>query len=179
MLNLSTYDPPQGWEVAGPNRRYALGRRWAYQPTAESTLVWLMLNPSTADGEADDPTIRRLISFSKREGFTSLLVVNLFSLRSPKPKTLLTHAAPNDARNDDSVRVACQLFGPVVCAWGAAQSQPVVAERAAYVLERLVPEGTDLRCLGLTSGGYPRHPLYVKADEPMLRFDPYQGVFPL
>ena len=67
-----------------PSVDLALTRRWAEGPP----LVVCMLNPSTADAEEDDPTIRRCVGFAKRDGFAALEVVNLFAFRATDPKAM-------------------------------------------------------------------------------------------
>ena len=64
--------------------RWSLGRRWAEGPC----LAWLMLNPSRADAEGDDPTLMRVTAFSRRWGYGSLRVVNLYPFRSPHPRAV-------------------------------------------------------------------------------------------
>jgi hypothetical protein len=121
-----------------------------------------MLNPSTADAEQDDPTIRRCVGFSRSWGAGALVVVNLFALRSTDPAALLTHPEPVGADNDEHLRdVALDAWrdgGRLVCAWGAHLAAP---PRALEVHERV--RDMDPLCLGTTKSGAPRHPLYVKA----------------
>jgi hypothetical protein len=62
-------------------------------------MAWVMLNPSTADAEVDDPTIRRCMSFAKREGYDGIEVLNLYGLRATKPKHLLDHPDPEGPQN--------------------------------------------------------------------------------
>ena len=64
--------------------RYAFWRKWAEGPQ----VLFIMLNPSTADECVDDPTIRRCIRLAKGWGFGSLAVGNLFAFRTPSPMTL-------------------------------------------------------------------------------------------
>lgn len=146
--------------------RYDLTRRWADGPIA----LWIMLNPSTADAIEDDPTIRRCISFSKREGCGKLVVVNLYAFRSTDPKALLAATDAVGPQNHDTIRYWMSLpqTSAVVAAWGAwpttqrhAPARPAV-EQFARQYEQ------SLRCLGTTKAGAPRHPLYVKGDQPLL-----------
>ena len=62
--------------------RYSLTRRFA----DGLDLVFVMLNPSTADADKDDPTIRRCCGFADRMGFGGIIVVNLFALRAAAPE---------------------------------------------------------------------------------------------
>jgi hypothetical protein len=143
--------------------RYSLGRRWN-EPMPERLPVldlWVMLNPSTADAEIDDPTIRRCIAFSRSWGADGLRVVNLFALRSTDPAALNRHPDPIGPRNDATLKLLAQatreLGGRIVCAWGA---HPMAAVRGRMVLPLL----GDAMCLGTTKAGAPRHPLYVRGD---------------
>lgn len=148
--------------------RYDLTRRWAPGPTA----LFVMLNPSTADADLDDPTIRRCVSFADREGCGKLAVVNLYALRSSKPAALLEHPDPVGPRNAATIRR--WLAGPgtqlVVAAWGAFCTSPAARRSgvARLHVEQLAADaGRNLLCLGHTKAGAPRHPLYVRGDQPL------------
>src|SRR4051794_16373452 len=96
--------------------RYRLERTWEARA---GTVTWIMLNPSTADAEVDDPTLTRCLSFTRAAGWGRLLVVNLFALRSTDPAQLAQHADPVGPRNLDHVREALQEANLIVAAWGA------------------------------------------------------------
>lgn len=138
--------------------RFTLTRRWSIGPT----LVWCMLNPSTADEQTDDPTIRKCIGFSRRAGTGSLVVVNLSPWRATDPKALFAaHAAGLDVlafeENKRAIEWACAQ-GPCVAAWGANFKEWMAPARLTLGLACMQ---TSLDCLGLTSKGQPRHPLMV------------------
>lgn len=67
--------------------RYLLARIWDPSPAA-ALLVWIMLNPSTADHERDDPTVRRCAGFARRLGYGGIAVANLYSYRATDPREL-------------------------------------------------------------------------------------------
>lgn len=131
---------------------------------------FIMLNPSTADAEQDDPTIRRCKFFAKREGCSRLVVVNLFALRATNPAELLKAIeAGEDAVGPDNnahVLLAYCHADLVVAAWGA---NPVVKQAPGYTI--MAPE-KPLMCLGRTKGDDPRHPLYIRKDQPLERWLP-------
>ncbi len=141
--------------------RYSLFRRWSVGPVCG----FVMLNPSTADAETDDPTIRRCISFAMREGCGALEVFNLFAFRATEPEDMAQAVDPVGPENDRHiVDGLARVDGPIICAWGA---HWMARERADQVLAII---GSRARCLGLTKRGMPRHPLYVKGDAPLVLF---------
>lgn len=140
--------------------RYSLTRRWS---SGNRVALFVMFNPSTADADTDDPTIRRCVAFARREGCDALEVVNCFAIRSPDPVLVRKWASQwidiVGPGNREHVRRAVLRASLVVCAWGshAVNTSPVPT---------IVAEA-DRWCLGTTKDGSPRHPLYVRADEPL------------
>lgn len=147
--------------------RYRLTRTWG---SPASPAVFVMLNPSTADAEQDDPTVRRCIGFAKAWGHGSLIVVNLYALRSTDPRALWNHAAPVGGRvNDTHIAGALRQAGLVVAAWGA-HARP---HRVEAFREIAAETRTRVMHLGLTMRGAPRHPLYLPAVSRLhVWFDP-------
>lgn len=136
-------------------------RTW--EPT-EGCLDCVMLNPSTADAQKDDATIRRLVGFATRKGYGSVRVYNLFAYRATRPIELEQATDPVGPDNDAWLQ---GIRGIVLCAWGN-NSWPT---RAAYVTRLLRAKGCQLVCLGKTLSNQPKHPSrlpYVKATwEPL------------
>ncbi len=156
--------------------RYTLSRPAMAPLTTQpgwKPLAFCMLNPSTADAQSDDPTIRRCRYFAERwaeqHGTAGMVVVNLYALRSSDPAVLKRHADPVGPQNDQWIKsVASECSGVMVCAWGA-NADPL---RAAHVVQMLQDAGIKLLCLGTTREGHPRHPLYVKGDTPLVEYCP-------
>jgi hypothetical protein len=117
-----------------------------------------MLNPSAADAEHDDPTIRRCIGFARRWGYGALDVVNLFAFRTHSPALLKRAADPVGPENDRHLAETVARASRVVAAWGCHGG---FDGRNTKVLPLL---GNSSVCFGLTRGGHPRHPLYVRGD---------------
>ena len=146
--------------------RYLLWRFWGVS-TLLRLVAFIGLNPSTADENEDDPTIRRCIGFAKAWGYEGILMVNLWGFRATEPKDLMLEAAfGKDIRgpaNYDWVRWACRRAELVVASWGADGSWD---EGAEYCVKKIRPilndRQTPLFCLGETKAGQPRHPLYLK-----------------
>jgi hypothetical protein len=147
------------WLSQDGRYRYSLWRRWG----SGDPLTFVMLNPSTADATTDDPTIRRCIGFAKTFGYEAVRVMNLFALRATDPKELARTADPIGPQNDDALAAAnADANGWLIAAWGA---HPFAQRRARDVAQR---RGIRWRALGVTKDGSPRHPLYVRADAPLI-----------
>jgi hypothetical protein len=145
--------------------RYQLGRAWDDGPIAR----FIMLNPSTADATEDDPTIRRCISFAKREGAGAISVVNLFAFRATKPIDMMKADDPIGPENNDHLREwVGHEFGfakIVIAAWGA---NHMATKRFNQICARGVIDTRYWQCLGKTKSGAPGHPLYIKGDAPLI-----------
>jgi hypothetical protein len=142
--------------------RYDLTRVW--RPDLDR-VVFCMLNPSTADGTQDDPTIRRCVGFADAWGYGGLVVVNLFALRATDPKQIFEHyytkGSPVGPDNDRVLLDRTANAPLVVAAWGVHGVMLLRDER----VRRLFREANvRLHHLGITKDGHPRHPLYLKAD---------------
>ncbi len=140
--------------------RYWLKRRWDDGPE----IVFVGLNPSTADAKTDDPTLRRIMGFCSDWGFSAVTVINLFAWRSRHPRELSTVQDPVGPRNNYWIKKLCQGTEPVVAAWGNGGS---LHGRDQYALTRM----TELYCLGVTQQGRPRHPLYAPATCHLVKVD--------
>lgn len=135
--------------------------------TGPRRLVFIMLNPSTADAETDDPTIRRCTGFAATLGYTGIIVLNLYAFRATQPAALWSQSDPVGPSNDMYLP-ALAGDDTIVCAWGA-NAKP---DRVAHVAALLREAGARLMCLGTTKSGAPRHPLYVRGDQPLTEWSP-------
>ena len=154
------YVSQSGAVVVDPYR-YLLWRFW--NPDLPH-LLWILLNPSTADERGDDPTLRRVHGFSQRFGFGGLEVVNLFALRSADPRALARMVDPVGPENDDYIREAVARAAKIIVAWG---SYGALNARDHCILAQLA---SPVFCLGITRNGNPRHPLYLQGDTALRSF---------
>ena len=156
--------------------RYSLSRWWR---RVGPRIAWVMLNPSTADAAQDDPTIRRVVGFSKAWGFTHVEVVNLFAYRTPSPARLWERRCDIvGPQNRDYLRAAIFAADRVMVAWGAAKDGRIAAQVDA-VKAIVRPAGILPQCLGTTQSGAPRHPLYLAADTKPVRWPEITSPFRL
>lgn len=135
--------------------RYQLWRIW------DQTLplaVFIMLNPSTADAEEDDPTIRRCMNYARSWGYGGIKVVNLFAYRATNPMELAKVSDPIGPLNNQYIFDAVNNSYIVIAAWGTHGSLYNRDKKVIRIFEN------KLRYLGLTKDGHPKHPLYLKAD---------------
>ena len=141
--------------------RYALWRVWS---PALPLLLFVGLNPSTANHTMNDPTITRCIKRATRQGFGGLLVGNLFSLVSSNPEILVGDDQAVGPDTDAYLQKMITMATCVLCAWG---SFPAVKDRSATVLD-MIPEPY---CLGVNSDGQPKHPLYIPYRVQMVKME--------
>lgn len=150
--------------------RYNLTR---YLGPGTMPCLFIMLNPSTADAEVDDPTIRRCKEFAKAAKCDVLVVVNLFAFRATSPDAMMKAEDPigpeNDAFLTRSLDYVIKYKGPIICAWGALGKY---RRRDETVLAGIRAMGGEPKAFSLTKDGSPGHPLYLKKD---LVAVPYEG----
>lgn len=145
--------------------RYELRRVWDEQ---KPLCAWIMLNPSTADAEQDDPTIRKCIGFAQRWGCGGILIGNLFAFRATKPRDLWKADDPRGPNNEFHLERIIESTPALILAWGGMPNRSAFqrAARALYphqVMTRVLPGGSRPVCFGRTQGQYqqPRHPLML------------------
>ncbi len=141
--------------------RYRLVRRWSVAPAA----TFVMLNPSTADADLDDPTIRRCEGFARSWGHGGIVVVNLFAFRATDPRDLVNamHAGEDvvGPENDTFLRDAVTGSSLTVAAWG---TRGRLAGRDTAVVSLIQGLGVALTALRVSKDGLPVHPLYLPAN---------------
>ena len=142
--------------------RYALWRIW---DTNKPFALFIGLNPSTADETEDDPTIRRCVRFATEWAYGGLYMANLFAFRATDPSVMTSCPSPVGPDNDHHLLTRAKEAGVIVCAWGTHGAHQ---ERDTSVTKLL--SDYDLKCLGQTKDGHPRHPLYIRADKTL---EPY------
>lgn len=143
--------------------RYALWRAWSAN---YPRVVFILLNPSTADEQRNDPTIRRCMGFARAWQFGSVEVVNLFAYRATDGRELLKAVDPVGEENNRFLMRAVERCSTVVVGWG---SRGTLLGRDREVISLLAGR-KDVYCLGTTKGGHPRHPLYVRGDTVLEHF---------
>lgn len=146
--------------------RYLLWREWrvAENSDPQRDVAFIGLNPSTADENADDPTIRRCIGFAKAWGYDGILMLNLFAFRATDPADMKRAVDPVGPENDAKILESVGAAAIVVAAWG---QHGAYRSRAFDVRKKLLKD-FDVKCLGKTNNGHPRHPLYVRGDAKLI-----------
>ena len=133
--------------------RYRLWRRW--EGETQAIVAFVMLNPSTADAERLDPTVRRCFGFARDWGFGGMEVVNLFALRSTYPELLKKVEDPVGPYDDAAILAALKSSDLAFVSWGV-HGRLRARDREVMGLAEGI---CDLCCLGTTKAGDPLHPL--------------------
>jgi hypothetical protein len=129
--------------------RYQLSRVWDIN---KPKILFIMLNPSTADEFVEDPTIRRVINYAKDWGYGSVYVGNLYAFRSTDPKGLNNVEDPIGPENITNIQALIGLVDKVIYAWGNERKEP-------EWLKKLVDAPY---CIDISKKRIPKHPLYLK-----------------
>ena len=152
-------------QVATNGHRFALWRRIGL---GDAIVHWIMLNPSTANGDTDDATMRRVTAYSRSWGYSLLTVSNLWSYRATKPAALFKWLnkggewiSRTTAESDRWVAQMARRADRVIVAWGARGSKD---RRGLAMLRFLDGLGVTPFALALTGNGQPVHPLHQPAS---------------
>ncbi len=148
---------------ADRRHRYTLIHRWddLLTPDSGKGIAWICLNPSTADENQLDPTLRRIRGFSDSWGYTHFVMLNLFGWRDTSPAGMKAVPDPVGPDNDHWISHWAARVDRVMCGWGEHGSH---LERDRHVLDLLKPYRHKTYALVRNASGRPKHPLYVAAD---------------
>ena len=136
--------------------RYSLKREW---DTYKNKILYIMLNPSFADDKDDDPTIRRLINFTKKFNSGGFLVGNIFTTITPNPKELDKSKGMSDKNFEELIKLINKV-DQIVYAWGSSIEEP-------QLLKKLV---LNPKCFGKNLNGTPKHPLYLPKNSKLIAY---------
>lgn len=150
--------------------RYWLGQSWGRAPAAYPTITFVMMNPSTADAERDDATMRACRRIAQHHGFLRLGVVNVMGFRATAPADLLRAEDPAGPLNALHARIhLSQTVGPIVCSWGQVHKRLARHEMAMVALLAQPEFSERLVALKIAMDGRPYHPLYQSPSTPLTR----------
>ena len=136
--------------------RYSLNREW---DKSKNKILYIMLNPSLADDKNDDPTIRRLINFTKKFNYGGFLVGNIFTTITPNPKELDKSKGMSDKNFEELIKLINKV-DQIVYAWGSSIEEP-------QLLKKLV---LNPKCFGKNLNGTPKHPLYLPKNSKLIAY---------
>ncbi len=184
MLEAPTHDPGGkvriklaegiiGEAIISPCEKYrpSMSRDWTPQGASPKAVLWLGMNPSTANAFVSDPTCNRELIFSKDWGYTRYLKGNMLDYRATDPKSL-----PHDltiARSEQNLPEILRMADEaefVVMGYGKMHKRYhiIIRETIAAIQATRKP----LMCLGLNKDGSAKHPLYLRKDTPLEVFSP-------
>lgn len=149
--------------------RYKLTRHWPrgfFGSRQPRSIVFIGLNPSTADDKEDDNTIRRCIDFAKRWDYDGLIMLNLFAFRNRDPKVLCNHPMYVGPDNDRHILETVEENPHIVACWGG-DKVITQSNRDKQVVELI---NRPMLCLGYTKFCHPLHPLFVPASTELVEY---------
>lgn len=171
LVRLALPPDVTGEAIFSPCGRYrtVLARAWTKQP--RRWLMWCGMNPSTADGQEDDPTVQRECTRTRSLGYDGYLKVNVLDYRATHPKDLLgPGVVANSAANHPTIMRLATISEAVVMAHGNLHARFV--PWADNLTHELIGDGHRLLCLGQNKNGSPKHPLYLAAETALREYRP-------
>lgn len=144
-------------------------RRWTGDVFPDRYVLFIGMNPSTADASANDPTCAREWQFTLREGYHGMVKTNVGDYRATNPKDLMAAGlSVSSPENLPTIRQSAAGAALVIVCHG--KLNPPLALAAKAILAALHEDGVDLWCFGTNADGSPKHPLYLRADTPLIRY---------
>ena len=151
----------------GDQNRLTLTRTW---DASLDRVCFIGLNPSTADHQVDDPTVRRWMHFARRWGNGGFVAVNLYPFRSSSPAACRRwadwesngpdwYARDDILANIDVVAREAKAAALVVACWGAGTWDADLVERVIEEVTTGTEPWRDIHCFGTTASGDPIHPM--------------------
>lgn len=142
--------------------RYALWRTWDKD---KPVVMFIMLNPSTADGNKDDPTIRKCMAYAKAWGYGALIVGNLYAFKTKDPKVLENILFPIGPHCDSWLYTLSKMADLRIAAWGNKILSDKRVEQVKGILSsHMKGIVSRLYYLELSKSGNPKHPLYLRKN---------------
>lgn len=171
-----THDPggkvklqlPQGWTSSvlfqGKTQQYRSILHYGWGPG--ETILWVMMNPSTATDECLDPTLAKCGRITKKLGYGGFSVCNVCDYRLTDSKLLHKQEQPCSGGNKHIMAHACLHSAITIVGWGNLHRS--IKQHASDAVLALRTAGKDLYCLAINKDGSPKHPLYCKESSPLL-----------
>ncbi|KKC39257.1 hypothetical protein WH87_03245 [Devosia epidermidihirudinis] len=156
-------------QFSADGRYRQLMRRWTGDVFPERYVLFIGMNPSTADARVNDPTCAREWAFTQREGYSAMVKGNVGDYRATNPKALLEPGvvAVSD-ENLPAMRAAAAGAALVIVCHGKLNKALAPAGKA--LVEVLRADGVEMWCFGTNGDGSPKHPLYLRGDSPLVQF---------
>lgn len=169
-VRLRLAEGVRGDAVMSADGRYRqIMRRWLGETFPENYILFIGMNPSTADASVDDPTCAREWTFARREGFSAMVKCNVGDYRATDPKMLVAPGVVAvSPANIPAIRNAARGAGRVVLCHG--KLNKALAPAGRELVAALRSDGVELWCFGTNADGSPKHPLYLRGDTQLVRY---------
>lgn len=150
--------------------RFRLDR--TVNPSLAGRVLFIGINPSTADAVRDDPTVRKWKGFVRRwgdNGYGHFTVGNVFAYRSDDPRVLKDVDDPVGPDNFETLKYLVTTCDIIVPCWGRVNKVPKnLRGEFEKVMGLLAGCGKPVYVFGMTKCGNPKHPLMLAYDTHMI-----------
>lgn len=137
--------------------RYILGRKWSNK----GKCLFILLNPSTADAFKLDPTITRAYNLSKKLGLGELIILNIFAIRGSNPEIIKKVSDPIGPLNNYYIKKYVKKSDLIILGWG---NHGKINNRSKEIIDIIKKVKKEIYVLDINKNGEPKHPLYIKSD---------------
>lgn len=138
-------------------------------PLKPHAIMFVGLNPSTANESTNDPTVTRCMNFSWDWGYDFFFMMNVFALRSTDPKLLYTAHQPRGLLNPFYIQRVAQKCNAAVCCWGNHGKYCNAGKHVEMILR--YKSNIQIFHFGLTNENQPKHPLYLPKDNKIIKWE--------
>jgi hypothetical protein len=149
--------------------RYLLERDWS----KGSSILFILLNPSTADADKLDPTLKRAYNIAKKYGYGKLVVVNIFAVRGSDPSVIKDIVDPIGELNNYYIKKYSKKADRIIIGWG---NHGIYKNRSLEILKILKIYYDKIYVLGINKSGEPKHPLYTKKNIKLKKYNYLQNI---
>lgn len=174
MSSDNTSDKTLKWAIEEKRTAvFSPCRKWRYHlqhvwDDNQPNLLWLMLNPSTADETQNDPTVERCEQRARMWGYGGVEIYNIFGFRATDPNNMKAYGDPVGPDNDKWItKFALKSQQTLAIAgWGNHGSHN---KRNEEIIKIITQNNGRVKALKINASGDPKHPLYVGyAQKPVL-----------
>jgi len=150
-----------------PDQKYRYYLQRNFKKNAKNLLVFIMLNPSTANEQYNDPTVERCQNHALNKNYDGMIILNIFAYRTTNPKQLLQTKNPIGEKNNQTIINTIKKHQNIICAWG---NHGKILNRSNEIKKILKKHRKKTQAFEITKQNEPKHPLYIPYNKKLKQY---------